>query len=159
MRRLPLGTRSVLPTLMLGASVLVLLVLAPSALAALSFRFDRASARPGATVVASELGWSSAPTGVTVYLVPTRLPGVTPDPAGGYVLSGPPKRNVIKLGRPLLTRTHVLAIRFRVPQVAPGDYTTAFWCRSCAKGGDFFASTYWGEAWAGKPGTVLRIVR
>jgi hypothetical protein len=143
--------------LTLGASVFVLLTLAPSASAALSFRFDRAHARPGAIVVASEPGWPSAPAGVTVYLVPTRLPGVKPDPAGGYLLSRPPKHNVIKLGPPRLTRTHSLRIRFRVPQVAPGDYTTAFWCRTCAKGGDFFASTSWGEAWTGKPGPVLRI--
>lgn len=152
------ATRSVRPTLTLGASVLVLLTVAPSASAALSFRFDRASARPGATVVASEPGWPSAPTGVIVYL-PTRLPGVKPDPAGGYLLPRPPKHNVIKLGRPQLTRTHLLTIRFRVPHVPAGDYTTAFWCRSCAKGGDFFASSYWGEPWSGEPGPVLRIKR
>ncbi len=80
-----------------------------------------------------------------------------PDPAGGYLLRRLPKRNVIKLGQPQLTRTHQLTIRFHVPHVAPGNYTTAFWCRTCAKGGDFFASTYWGEAWTGRPGTVLRI--
>jgi hypothetical protein len=159
MTRRALAPRSLRPTLLLGASLLVLLTIAPSASAALSFRFDRASARPGAKVVASEPGWPSAPMGVTVYLVPTRLPGVNPDPAGGYLLSRPPKRNVIELGQPRLTRTHLLTIRFRVPHVSPGDYTTAFWCRTCAKGGDFFASTYWGEPWSGKPGTVLRIER
>jgi hypothetical protein len=157
MTRRALAPRSLRPTLTLGASVLVLLTLAPSASAALSFRFNHASARPGATVVASEPGWPSAPVGVTVYLVPTRLPGVKPDPAGGYLLARPPTHNVIKLGRPQLTRTHLLTIRFRVPHVSPGDYTTAFWCRTCAKDGDFFASTYWGEPWSGKPGTVLRI--
>jgi hypothetical protein len=84
MTRRALAPRSLRPTLLLGASLLVLLTIAPSASAALSFRFDRASARPGAKVVASEPGWPSAPMGVTVYLVPTRLPGVNPDPAGGY---------------------------------------------------------------------------
>lgn len=64
---------------------------------------------------------------------------------------------MIRLGRPLLTRTHLLTVRFRVPKVAPGDCTTAFWCRTCTKGGDFFASTYWEGAWTGEPGTVLRI--
>lgn len=146
-------------TLTLGASVLLLLALAASASAALSFRFDRAAARPGTTVVASEPGWPNAPLGVTVYLVPTRLPGVKPGPAGGYLLARPPARHAIRLGRPHLTRTHVLEIRFRVPNVAPGDYTTAFWCRTCARRGDFFASTSWGEASSGKPGTVLRIER
>jgi hypothetical protein len=155
----PLARRSLPATIALAASLLVLLSLAPSASAALSFRFDRASARIGTTVVASEPGWPSAPVDVTVYLIPTRLPGVKPDAAGGYILARPPKRNVIELGRPHLTRSHLLAIRFRVPNVAPGNYTTAFWCRTCAKGGDFFASTYWGETWTGKPGTVLRITR
>jgi hypothetical protein len=157
MTRQRLGTGSQRAMLTFGASILVMLTLASSASAALSFRFDRASARVGATVVASEPGFSSEPVGVTVYLVPTRLPRVKPDPAGGYLLRRLPKRNVIKLGQPQLTRTHQLTIRFRVPHVAPGNYTTAFWCRTCAKGGDFFASTYWGEAWTGRPGTVLRI--
>jgi hypothetical protein len=159
MTRRALAPRSRRPALVLGASILALPAIAPSASAALSFRFDRASARPGATAVASEPGWPNAPVGVTVYLVPTRLPGVRPDTAGGYLLSRPPKRNVIKLGQPQLTRTHLLTIRFRVPHLSPGDYTTAFWCRTCTKGGDFFASTYWGEPWTGKPGTVLRIER
>lgn len=145
--------------LTLGASMLVLFAFAPAASAALSFRFDRASARPGETVLAFEPGFPRAPSGVAIYLVPTRLPGVRPDLAGGYLLSRPPKHNVIRLGPPRLTRAHLLTIRFRVPDVAPGDYTTAFWCRTCAKGGDFFASTYWGEPWTGKPGTVLRVQR
>lgn len=143
----------------LGASVLLLLALAASASAALSFRFDRGAARPGTTVVASEPGWPKAPLGVTVYLVRTRLPGVKPDPGGAYVLARPPSRYVIRLGRPHVTRAHLLTIRFRVPNVAPGDYTTAFWCRTCTKDGDFFPSTFWGEPWSGEPGTVLRIER
>jgi hypothetical protein len=65
----------------------------------------------------------------------------------------------VKLGRPQLTRTHRLRIRFRVPDVPAGDYTTAFWCRTCTAGGDFFASASWGEPWTGRPGTVLRIER
>ena len=157
MTRQRLGTGSLRAMLTFGASIAVSLTLVSSASAALSFRFDRASARVGTTVVASEPGFSSAPVGVSVYLIPTRLPGVKPDPAGGYLLRRPPKRNAIKLGQPRLTPTHQLTIRFRIPNVAPGNYTTAFWCRTCAKGGDFFASTYWGEAWTGKPGTVLRI--
>lgn len=146
-------------SLVLGLTLLLLLAAVPSAEAALSFKFDRASARPGTSVVAFEPGWSSAPSGVTVYLVSTRLPGVTPDPAGGYILPRPPKRNVVKLGRPRLTGSHLLEIRFRVPHVKAGDYTIAFWCRTCAKGGDFFASTLWGAAWTGAAGTVLRITR
>jgi hypothetical protein len=159
MTHLPLARRLLPATLTLAASLVVLLAVAPSANAALSFRFDRASARVDATVVAFEPGFPSAPVGVTVHLIPTRLPGVRPDSAGGYLLAHPPTAHAIKLGQPHLTRSHLLTIRFRVPNVVPGDYTTAFWCRTCTKGGDFFASTYWGEAWTGKPGTVLRVKR
>jgi hypothetical protein len=141
-----------------GTAFLTLLIMASPASAALSFSFDRASARPGMTVVASEPGWPSAPSGVTVYLVPTRLPGVKPDPAGGYLLQRPPEHGLIKLGQPRLTG-HLLTVRFHVPNVRPGDYTTAFWCRTRAKGGDFFASALWAAAWTGVPGTVLRITR
>jgi hypothetical protein len=155
----PLRLRGVGLNVVIAVGVLVALVAASPAAAALSFTFDRASARPGTVVVASEPSWPSAPSGVTVYLVPTRLAGVRPDPAGGYFLRRPPSHGVVALGRPRLTRAHILLIRFRVPDVRPGDYTTAFWCRTCAKGGDFFASTYWGEAWTGKPGAVLRVTR
>jgi len=81
------GLRAVRPrsrrrlTVLLGVSALLLLAAAPSAQAALSFTFDRASARPGMSVVAFQPGWPSAPSGITVYLVPTRLPGVRPCPA------------------------------------------------------------------------------
>jgi hypothetical protein len=142
-----------------GISTLVQLAAVSSAAAALSFTFDRASARPGMIFVASEPGWPSAPAGLTVYLVPTRLPRVKPDPAGGYLLRHPPKDGIVKLSRPRPTRAHRLAIRFRVPPVRPGEYTIGFWCRTCKKGGDFFASAPWGAAWTGSPGTVLRITR
>ena len=66
--------------------VVVALVAASPAGAALSFTFDRAIARPGTIVFASEPGWSGAAEGVTIYLVPTRLPGVTPDRSPGTVL-------------------------------------------------------------------------
>lgn len=102
MTRQRLGTGSLRAMLTFGASIAVSLTLVSSAAAALSFRFDRASARVGTTVVASEPGFSSAPVGVSVYLIPTRLPGVKPDPAGGYLLRRPPKRNAIKLGQPRL---------------------------------------------------------
>lgn len=143
----------------IGTFVLLLVVGAPSASAALSFRFDRASAAPGTAVTASQPGWPKAARGVTVYLVPTRFPGVKPDAAGGYLLSRPPVGGVVRLGQPRLTSTHLLVISFRVPNVAAGDYTIAFWCRSCAKGGDFFASAPWGAQATGKPGTVLYVTR
>jgi hypothetical protein len=144
-----------------AASVLLALAgalaTALSANAALFFQFSQASARPGATVTASEPGWPSIAHGVTVYLVLTRLPGVRPDSAGGYILRRPPKHKAILLGQPQLTADHRLTISFRVPDVEAGDYTTAFWCRTCMKGGDFFTSARWGATWTGRPGPVLRV--
>jgi hypothetical protein len=142
-----------------GLGLASTLILVSSAQAALAFRFNRASAQPGAYVVAFEPGWSSAPTGVFVYLVSTSLPGITPDPAGSYILSKPPAHGAIRLGRPRLTESRQLSIRFRVPHVPPGDYTTAFWCSTCAKHGDFFASALWGAPWTRTAGAVLRITR
>jgi hypothetical protein len=139
-------------------AVLAAVAVARSADAALSFGFDRASARPGLIVVASQPGWSSAADGVTIDLVPTRRRGVQPDAAGSYILRRPPV-GAIRLGRPRLTRSQLLLIRSRVPRLAPGDYTTAFWCRTCAESGDFFASALWGATATGRPGPVLRITR
>ena len=150
-----LGGSRQLTVLALAASVA--LATAATANAALFFQFDRASARPGSLVTASEPGWPSAAHGVIVYLVPTRLRRVRPDSASGYILSKPPKHGAIRLGQPRLTESHTLTISFRVPHVPAGDYTTAFWCRSCRKGGDFFTSAPWGASWTGKPGSVLRI--
>jgi hypothetical protein len=144
---------------LVGLGLASTLFVASPVQAALAFRFNRASAEPGAYVVAFEPGWRSAPAGVIVYLVPTRLPGVTPDPAGSYILSKPPMRGAIRLGRPRLTQSQRLSIRFRVPQIAPGQYTTAFWCSTCAKHGDFFASAPWGATWTRTAGAVLRITR
>ena len=145
---------------LLSASGLLALVLASSADAALAFRFDRAVARPGVQVTAFEPGWHGPPRGIVVYFVPTRLPGVSPPPGYGYVLSRVPTRNVIKVGRPTLSRSHRLFVRFRVPNVPPGYYTTAFWCSTCTRHGDFFASAVWGATPAeAAPGTVLRVTR
>lgn len=145
--------------LLAAASAAAFLVVPPAANAALSFRFDRASARPGQTLVAAQPGrWSGPSAGIVVYLVPTRPHGVSPDPAGGWRLSRPPARLVVRLGpaRPVSGR---LAVRFRVPRVRPGDYTSAFWCRPCAPPrGDFFPSVLWGAPWTGRPGGVLRVL-
>jgi hypothetical protein len=138
------------PFAIVGLALLFVLATTPPAEAALSFRFDRASARPGTAMTASQPGWPAATRGITVYLVPTKPPGIRPDPAGGYLLPTPP-RSAIRLGQPRLTHSHRLTISFRVPNVAAGDYTIAFWCRTCTKGGDFFASAPWGAAATGKP--------
>jgi len=115
------------------------LITPASANAALSFRFNRASALPGTPVTASQPGWPTAARGVIVYLVPTRLTAIQPDPAGGYILRKPPERGAIRLGRPRLTANHTLTTSFRPPHLPAGNYTTAFWCRTRRIGGDFFA--------------------
>lgn len=139
--------------------LVVVLTTTASANAALSFRFNRASARPGTLITASQPGWPTAARGVSVYLVPTRLPGIQPDPAGGYILGQPPQSGAIRLGQPRLTASHTLTISFRVPHVPAGNYTTAFWCHTCRKGGDFFASAPWGANATANASTVLRVGR
>src|SRR5438309_1587191 len=88
--------------LLVGLGVVVVLAAASTAEAALAFRFNRASARPGQYVVAFEPGWRAVPSGVIVYVVPTRLPGVTPDGAGSYILRKAPAHHTIRLGHPRL---------------------------------------------------------
>ena len=136
--------------------LIVALITTASANAALSLQFNRASAHPGSPVTASQPGWPTAAR-VIVYLVPTRLPAVQPDPAGGYILRKPPDHDAIRLGRPRLTANHTLTISFRVPHLPAGNYTTAFWCRTCRKGGDFFPSAPWGASATANASTVLQI--
>ncbi len=57
--------------ILVGLGVVVMLAAASPAEAAMAFRFNRASARPGQYVVAFEPGWRTVPSGATVYLVPT----------------------------------------------------------------------------------------
>jgi hypothetical protein len=140
-----------------GGSIAAALLATGYSAAALSLRFDRATARPGEFVTASQPGFRV--TGVIVYLVPTRLPGVKADPAGGYLLRTPPARNALELGELRLMPSGLLSIRFRVPHVPPGEYTTAFFCPTCTKDGDFFASVSWGQPWTHAPSGVLRITR
>jgi hypothetical protein len=157
-RQSPSMARSALLRVAAGAAAV--LAVPGAADAALALRFDRARARAGDSVVASQPAYgASRPAGVVVFLVPTRLRGVRPDPAGSYVLRRPPPHGAVELGPLRLVGRRAFAIRFRVPRVAPGDYTTAFWCHPCAPGGDFFASALWGAPWTGRPGGVLRVVR
>lgn len=140
------------------AAVAVVLIGVPSASAALSFSFNRATASPGTRVTASQPGWPGAAHGVAAYLISSEPAGIRPDPAGGYILRRPPA-GAIRLGQPRLIRDHRLTISFRVPEVDAGDYTIAFWCRTCATGGDFFASAPWGSHATGKPGMVIHIAK
>jgi hypothetical protein len=146
---------------LVGAGLLVALIVVSSSQAALSFIFNRASARPGMTVVALQApGYLPSSKGIVAYLIPTRLPGVTPDSGRGYILFHPPTRHAVKLGDARRIAGQRIGVRFRVPRVTPGDYTIGLWCSTCSHGhGDFFASALWGEPWTGAPGRVLRITR
>lgn len=131
-----------------------------SASGGLGVRFDRASAPPGGLVTATGVTlWSGSTRGITTYLIPTHLRSFRPGYTGVQpVLLKPPKHGVWKLGS-LSVRRHKLFIRFRVPNVPPGDYTIGWQCLTCASGGDFFAQVVWGTPWTGKPGFVLRTTR
>lgn len=143
------------------AALLVALLLSSSAQAALSFVFNKASARPGMTVLAYQPpAYTPSPKGIVVYLIPTRLPGVRPNSGGGYVLFHPPTRHVVRLGNARYVSGGRIGVRFRVPAVTPGNYTIGLWCSTCYHGrGDFISSALWGEAWTGVAGNVLRITR
>jgi hypothetical protein len=113
------------------AIAVVSLIFPISALAALSFSFDRAQARPGQVVRAFQAdsdgspapAWDSDtfdPASVTIYLVRLRNPFA-------WRLS---------LGPMQIGADHVWNISFRLPKkLRPGLYTTAFFCRPC---GDTF---------------------
>ena len=157
----PWRFRGILVAAVLVAAELVTLVVVPDSQASLFFLFNRASARPGMTVLAfQDPAYVPSPKGIVVYLIPTRLPGVSPNAAGGYILFHPPTHDVVKLGNARRLPGSTIGIRFRVPRVRPGNYTIGLWCSACYKGhGDFFPSAPWGEKWTGAPGDVLRVTR
>jgi len=126
-----------------------------SASAALFLTLSRVTAAPGTTVAAFEPVQAWAPAkGIDVYLVPVRLKALQ---AGGVLHAVPAGRLVVRLGPLTVDRNHRYAITFRVPDVPPGDYTTAFWCRPC--GGTFFTSAAPTDTWTPGHGPVLRVVR
>jgi hypothetical protein len=131
-----------------------------SASGGLGLRFDRASARPGGYVTGTGVTlWFGSARGITAYLIPTHLRAFRPGYTGVQpVLLTPPKHGVWKL-RSLSLRRHRLFIRFRVPNVPPGNYTIGWQCMTCTSGGDFFAQVLWDTPWTGKPGFVIRIIR
>ncbi len=143
---------------------LALLALAPNAaFADLGLIFDRARAVPGERVEAysgrTDTGRPSAYPpieGVRLYFVPlelgkrqTNLRSAGPPPDPRWIPLGPLRQDA----------AGVIRMRFRVPRVPPGDYTTGFWCRPCAPPkGDFFTSALPQDRWRPKPdGRVIRI--
>jgi hypothetical protein len=149
----------------LVAVAVLALCSASAAGAALFLRFFPTNAMPGERVEAiSPTRWYEkdgrlmAPgklPGVVVFLIPMRLAGGLPQPG-----SRPPKsRSIVRLGPMLIDRHGQGYISFLVPRVAPGLYTTGFWCRTCLPGGDFFTSAASSDGWTANAGPVLRIVR
>ncbi len=132
-------------SLAVAAGVLAAAVLAPAATAAVSLRFDRLRARVGERVVVYQPNLRGTPgrsAGIVAYLVPVAW---TERWASRHPESPP-------TGKPPASwRTHPLgelrfdafgraSVAFRVPRVAAGRYTTAVWCRTCARAGDWFPS-------------------
>ena len=148
----------------LMAAALALGLGAPAQAKSFDLTFDRASARPGQVVTArgSFLVWpglSRALPGIVVYLIPTRL-GHADYNTGWSALPPPGSRGTHLLGR-MREQRHHLFLRFTMPRVSPGNYTTATWCpvRSCGEGSRFSAAALWGAPWAGRSGDVIRVTR
>jgi hypothetical protein len=123
------------------------LVVPVSAQGALSFAFDRAKARPGQLVHAYQAASDLTPApawerldNVTLYLARVKHPF-----------------RRVRLGEMEIDDQGVWSIDFRVPRVAPGLYTIAFFCGPC--GDTYFSSVGTDERWTGKPGRVLKVRR
>jgi len=135
----------VLRTLLAVAAIA--LVVPISAQAALSFAFDRAQARTGQLVHAYQADPDGNPApawdrleGVTIYLARVRAPS-----------------RRVRLGQMGIDDQGVWSIDFRVPRVAPGLYTIAFFCEPC--GNTYFSSIGTDARWTGRPGRVLKVRR
>lgn len=118
---------------------LAALVAAPSAQAAIAPVFDRAMARVGERVAVYQPG-SFQPgcggvrrSGIRLYLITERQGYALAFPASDAALPSPPPRSLLRrpLGELRCAGRGVLRLRFRVPAVAPGRYTTLVHCRPC----------------------------
>jgi len=118
-----------------------------SAQAALSFRFDRAQARPGQLVHAFQADAHGNPAPAW-----DRLDGVTL-----YLASVNNLRHRVRLGEMGVDANGVWSIYFHVPKVRPGLYAIAFYCRPC--GNSYFSSVGSRETWTGRPSGVLKVRR
>jgi hypothetical protein len=152
--------------LLVSVLAAVFLITATPAEAALYLIFSKASAKPGQRIAAysaTEPGrpirWDAAPKRTRVYLVPLAFPLSQPT-SNGAPRSGPPPRSarVAYLGRLVRQKSGELTIGFRLPNLRPGLYTTAFWCIPChPPRGSFFPSALADTSWQRHAGPVLRI--
>lgn len=150
--------------LRLLAAGLALLAISPDdARADLGLIFDRAQAVPGERVEAfsgqKETGRPSANPpieGVRVYFVPIELVKRQTDLRSTGL---PRDARWLPLGPVRQDQEGVIRMRFSIPRVPPGDYTTGFWCQPCGPPkGDFFTSALPQERWRPLPyRTVIRI--
>jgi hypothetical protein len=149
---------------LLAVGLAVLAIAPDEAFADLGLIFDRARAVPGERVEAfsgqRDTGRPSANApieGVKVYFVPVEL---AVNQQSDLRSTGPPSdARWLLVGSVHQDADGVIRMRFRIPQVPPGDYTTGFWCRPCAppKGG-FFTSLLPRDHWRPQPyGRIIRI--
>jgi hypothetical protein len=117
-------------TWLLALSLVAGLVLPADLAAAVAPVFTRAIAHPGDRVGVVQPVRIGRPlhgrTGIIVYLIPlSRAPTGARD--------GPPLRSLThhRLGELAGDRHGYWRLWFRVPDVAPGAYTTLVWCRRC----------------------------
>lgn len=142
--------------LLVGTVALVAVESAPAAIAPV---FDRATARIGESVAAFQPG-SFQPgcggirrSGIRLYLITVRQAYALAFPTSDAALPNPPPRSLLRrpLGELRCARGGVLRLRFRIPAVAPGRYTTLVHCKPCG-------NTWFPGGFLGKNG-VLRVRR
>ena len=101
-------------------------------LSAVSVRFSRTHARPGERIEILEtgrLGWAPGkPTGLRVYLIPVRFAGRFVTYTGSAPQGEPPawaRRHYA--GELVADRRGIARLRFRIPRLAAGRWTTLVW--------------------------------
>jgi hypothetical protein len=137
-------------------------VTATGAAAAVSPRFDRASAHPGQPVTIYQpggLGWLKGDARpIRAYLVPAAVAGRVAFRPDGRPRLGPPRsRSAVYVGRMSIPGGRV---RFRLPRLRAGRYAAVLWCGPC--GGTLAGSIPW-DVPAGvvvpRRGLLLRVLR
>ena len=142
-----------------AALVAIVLVAVQAAQGAIAPIFSRSVARVGEIVGVRQPGTfqpgcgGSSMRGITLYLITERQAHGLAFPSQDNAEQNPPAKSLRRrpLGELRCDRRGVLRLRFRVPAVAPGRYTTLVHCKPCG-------STWFPGGFLAKNG-VLRIRR
>lgn len=136
----------------------IALVAVDAAFAAIAPVFNRTTARTGDSVTVYQPGTfqpgcGGRRSGIRLYLITERQAYALAFPRSGAAVQTPPREALLRrpLGELRCDRRGVLRLRFRVPPVAPGRYTTLVNCKPCG-------NTWFPGGFLGRNG-VLRIRR